>query len=90
MNSLLKSTVLGVGLLAGIAATAQAQSISALPPNSPPAAPAAATPPASSAKIYPSPGNAAAWGEPHYQPTEADKDPARHPYTMPHFGPAPN
>ena len=33
MVSLLKSTVLSVGLLAGLAAIANAQSVSALPPN---------------------------------------------------------
>ena len=33
MVSLLKSTVVSVGLLAGLAASAQAQSVSALPPD---------------------------------------------------------
>jgi hypothetical protein len=93
MKNVLKSTVLGLALLAGAAATAQAQSVSSLPPTSPPAAsttPATTPPAASTAKILPSPGDNSAWKEPHYQSTEADKDPARHPYTAPKFGPAPN
>lgn len=90
MNSLIKSTVLAVGLLAGVAAAAYAQSVSALPPSTATTAQTAATPPVASDKIYPSPGNGTAWGGQHYQATEADKDPARHPYSTPHFAPAPN
>ena len=52
MSSLLKSTVLSLGVLAGTAAVALAQSVSALPPSSPATAPTAATPP-SSTKIFP-------------------------------------
>jgi hypothetical protein len=33
MSSLLKTTILGLGLFAGVAATAHAQSVSALPPT---------------------------------------------------------
>jgi hypothetical protein len=90
MRSLLKSTVLGVGLLAGVAATAYAQSVANLPPASPAAAPAATTPPVSSAKIYPDPGSNGAWKEEHHKAAQSDNDPGQHPYTMPHFGPAPN
>lgn len=67
MSSLLKSTALGLVLLGGVAATAHAQSVSALPPASPATAPSAATAPSSSAKIYPNPGNNVTWQEEHYQ-----------------------
>ena len=67
MSSLLKSAALGVGLLAGVAATAHAQSVSALPPTSPSTAPTATAPAYSSAKIYPNPGNNSSWQEEHSQ-----------------------
>jgi len=89
MRNLLKSTIVGVGLLAGVAATAQAQSVSTLPPTTNPAA-NATTPPVSSAKIYPSPGNAAAWSDQHYQATENENDRARQPYSARDMGPKPN
>ena len=63
MPSLLKSTVLGFGLLAGLAATAYAQSVSALPPTTP--TPAAVAPPYSATKIRPSPGGSTVWQEPN-------------------------
>src|SRR5439155_19029774 len=56
MSSLLKSTVLGLALLAGTTAAAYAQSVSALPPTSPATAPTAATPTYSASKILPYPG----------------------------------
>jgi hypothetical protein len=90
MRSLLKSTVMGVGLLAAVTVTANAQSVSALPPTSPETAPTATMPPVSSEKISPNPGNNAAWQEQHYTAAPADDDPARHPYSAPHFAPAPN
>ncbi len=90
MRSLLKSTVMGVGLLAAVTATAYAQSVSALPPTSSETATTATMPPVSSAKITPSPGNETAMQQEHYTPVPSDNDPARHPYTAPHFGPAPN
>ena len=90
MPSLVKSTILSVGLLAGAMATAQAQSVAAVPLTSPVPAPTATAPATSSAKIYPSPGNNGTWQQQHYTATENDKAPGRHPYTMPHFGPAPN
>ena len=116
MSSLLKSTVLGLALLGGVAATAHAQSVSALPPTSPATAPTPAY--SSTSKIYPNPGNNVTWQEQHYQGnvqdpyshsigpqpgsqsaltplpgehgTQADNSPGQHPYTTPHFGPAPN
>jgi hypothetical protein len=91
MRSLLKSTVLGVGLLVSVAAAAQAQSVSSLPPTSAEPTAVTTTPPVSSAKIYPNPGNNGSWKEDHYQAVQTDESPARHPYTAsPHFGPAPN
>jgi hypothetical protein len=90
MQSFVKSMVLSVGLLAGTLATAQAQSVANLPPTSYVPAPTATTPAASSAMIYPSPGNNGTWQEQHYTAKEGDKDPGLHPYTMPHFSPAPN
>ena len=91
MHNLLKSTVLGVGLLAGVSATAHAQSVATLPPTSPATAPTATTPPVvSSAKIYPNPGISSQWQEEHYKATESGDDVKQHPYTAPHVGPAPN
>ena len=57
MPSLLKSTVIGFGLLAGVTATAYAQSVSALPPSTP----TAVAPPYSATKIHPSPGGSTLW-----------------------------
>jgi hypothetical protein len=90
MNSLFKSTVLAVGLLTAVTATAHAQSVSALPPTSAEPAPTATMPPVSSAKITPNPGNNSTWQEQHYTAVPSDNDPARHPYSTPHFAPAPN
>ena len=117
MSSLLKSTIMGLAFVTGIAATAYAQSVSTLPPTSPATAPTAATPPVSSSQIGPNAGNNSTWKEEHYnggkvadpystsigpqpgnqsslqgqryQPTGADNDSARHPYTS-NMGPKPN
>jgi hypothetical protein len=90
MSSLLKSTALSVGLLAGIATAAQAQSVSSLPPASgaTPAAPAPVTS-SSTQSVLPKPGGNAVWQEQHYQPSanyEADK--TQHPYST-SIGPKP-
>jgi len=80
MSSLLKSTILGLGLLAGVAATAHAQSVSALPPTSPGTAPTAVAPAYSSAKMYPDPGGSVNIREEHSQPVASPKispDPGR-------------
>ena len=91
MNSLLKSTVLGAGLLVVVAATAQAQSVSSLPPTNPATVqPTATTPQLSTEKIVPNPGNNSSWKEEHTTATSAADNPGSHPYTTPHFGPAPN
>jgi hypothetical protein len=90
MPSLFKATVLGFGLLAGVAATAQAQSVSALPPTSPPTGQTSTTPPFSSTQsIYPKPGGSQVWQEEHYQPkADYDADKAQHPYST-SIGPKP-
>jgi len=88
MSSLLKSAVLSLGVLAGTAAVALAQSVSSLPPSSPATAPTVATPP-SSAKIFPNPGGNTTWQEEHAQPAvgyEAER--SQHPYS-PSIGPQP-
>jgi hypothetical protein len=91
MHSLLKSTILGVGLIVGVGAAAHAQSVSALPPTNPAPVPTATTPPVvSTAKIYPNPGVNGEWKEEHHQATESDNDNGRHPYSVGHFGPPPN
>jgi hypothetical protein len=69
MPSLLKSTVVGFGLLAGVAATAHAQSVSTLPPTTP----TAVAPPYSSTKIVPNPGNSTVWQQAPNQATAAGK-----------------
>ena len=93
MSSLLKSTALSLGLLAGIAAAAQAQSVSSLPPQSgvtsgvTPAPPPPVT--SSTPLVGPKPGSGAAWQEDHYQPaSNYDADKTQHPYSTP-IGPKP-
>ncbi len=83
MPNMLKSTVLGVALLAGTAFAAQAQSVSSLPPNgSTPTASAPAQPAASPPSIGLSPGATSTPTAPHYQsPTPYASDPAEHPYS---------
>jgi hypothetical protein len=74
MSSLLKSTVLGLALLGGVAATAHAQSVSALPPTGPATAPSAAAVPAySSSRMNPDPGGSVNWQAQHSQPTASVK-----------------
>jgi hypothetical protein len=91
MHSLLKSAVLAAGVLVGVAGIANAQSVSSLPPAGPATAPTATTSSDSSAKIYPDPGSGTKWKEEHYQAAQsANEPPERHPYSTPHFGPAPN
>ncbi|MBV8453376.1 MAG: hypothetical protein JOZ29_14065 [Deltaproteobacteria bacterium] len=77
MLSLLKSAVLSVGLLAGLPAIANAQSVSALPAdgNTPPSyggtlqVQNAHTGIAGSTQsYYPKPGGGGLWKEDHYQP----------------------
>ena len=83
MPNMLKSTVLGVALLAGTAFAAQAQSVSSLPPNgSAPTASAPTQPPTSPPSIGPSPGATSTPTAPHYQsPAPYASNPAEHPYS---------
>jgi hypothetical protein len=73
MSNLLKSTVLGLGLLAGVAATAHAQSVSALPPSSPATAPTATTTPQTYTRTFPDPGGSVNWTEQHSQSAATTK-----------------
>jgi len=88
MPNLIKSTVLGLGLLAGVAVSAHAQSVSTLQPTSP--ATAAPPPVTSSTQSFaPNPGNNSAWKEQHYQPaSDYDADKSQHPYST-SIGPQP-
>jgi hypothetical protein len=86
---LLKSVVLA-GLLTGVATTAFAQSVATLPPTTPATAAATTAPAVSNARMLPDPGSSGAWKVEHHQAQQSDNDPAQHPYTAPHFGPAPN
>ncbi len=83
MPNKLKSTVLGVALLAGTAFAAQAQSVSSLPPNgSAPTASATTQPPASPPNVGLSPGAGPAWKVEHSQsPAPYASNPAEHPYS---------
>lgn len=90
MPSLLKSTVLGVGLVTGVALAAQAQSVSSLPPASQgPAQTAITQPYGSTQRLVPGPGGAQTWREDHYQPAQGyASNPAEHPYST-SIGPKP-
>jgi hypothetical protein len=94
MSRLSKSAALSLGLLAGIAAAAQAQSVSSLPPQSGPpqsgVTPASPPPVTSSTPLVgPKPGGGAVWQEEHYQPAPSyDADKTQHPYSTP-IGPKP-
>ena len=92
MSSLLKSTVLSLGILAGTSAVTLAQSVSALPPSGPATAPTVSTPSNSdnqaekwqhpySSSVSPQPGSSSAGKDVHYEATDADNAPSRHPYT---------
>jgi hypothetical protein len=90
MPSVFKSMVLGTGLLVGLAAAAHAQSVSALPPTSPAAAPTARSPVYSSTQsVYPRPGGMEVLREEHYKPPAGyGADPSQHPYST-SIGPKP-
>jgi hypothetical protein len=82
MPSMLKSTVLGVALLAGTALAAQAQSVSSLPPSGGAPVQSAATPPASPPNVGLSPGAAPAWKVEHIQSSAPYASiPTDHPYS---------
>jgi len=82
MPSMLKSTVLGVALLAGTVLAAQAQSVSSLPPTGGAPTQSAAPPPASPPNVGLSPGASSTPTEPHYQSSAPyASNPAEHPYS---------
>ena len=88
MSSILRSTLLSVGLLAGTALAAQAQSVSSLPPaGGVPQTPV--TQPSSSALVGPNPGKGSSWTEEHYQPpADYASNSTYHPYST-SIGPKP-
>lgn len=90
MPSMLKSTVLSLGLVAGVAFAAQAQSVSSLPPGGGVAPQTPLTQPyGSTQSFYPKPGGNAVWKEDHYQaPEEYSANRAEHPYST-SIGPKP-
>jgi hypothetical protein len=86
MVSLLKPMVLSIGLSAGLVATANAQSVSTLPPDSNPPPSSYGAMPAqnfhtgiagSTQSYYPRPGGSQLWKEDHSQPSAA----GAYPYT---------
>jgi hypothetical protein len=81
---MMKSTVLGAALLAGMAVAARAQSIAAVPPASGMPEQSALTQPyGSTQSLYPKPGGGKLRKHEHYQ-TPADAyaaDPWDHPYS---------
>jgi hypothetical protein len=88
MSSMLKTTVLSIGLLAGTALTAQAQSVSSLPPAGEVPQTAVAQP-SSPALSGPNPGKNSSWTEQHYQvPADYASNPTLHPYST-SIGPKP-
>ena len=100
MSSLLKSAVLSLGVLAGTAAVALAQSVSSLPPSGPATAPTVSTPANTdyqadkwqhpySTSVGPQPGSHSSGKDVHYEATDGDNTPSRHPYTS-NLGPKTN
>ena len=83
MPSMLKSTVLGVALLAGAALAAQAQSVSSLPPTGAASTQSAATQiPASPPSIGLSPGASSTPTATHIESSAPyASNPAEHPYS---------
>lgn len=92
MPSILKSAVLSLGLVAGAALAAHAQSVSSLPPDGgsvPPQQSAVTRPYGSTQSFYPKPGGGSVWKEDHYQPpADYASNPADHPYST-SVGPKP-
>lgn len=93
MPSIVKSVLLGVGLVAGTALAAQAQSVSSLPPGggyAPQQQSAVTQPYGSTQSFFPKPGGGQFWKEdPHYQPpADYATNPDYHPYST-SIGPKP-
>lgn len=82
MLGVLKSTVLGFGLLAATALVAQAQSVSSIPPNTPSTPTAPAQPYVSTQRIVPDPGGSVNIGEEHYKGSASTASTlTNHPYS---------
>jgi hypothetical protein len=93
MAKLFKSTVLSVGLLAGVAAAAHAQSVSALPQDdSAPTAQSARSPVfGSTQSFYPKPGGGQVIQEQHYPPqVNRNSNTSQRPYSTNGAGPKAN
>ena len=96
MSKFLKSAALGIGLLAGTALAAQAQSVSSIPPTTNSAAPSVPTQPyVSTQTIVPDPGGSVKIRSEHYQgATKPGPDLVDHPYSTSidsrQSGPKPN
>jgi hypothetical protein len=90
MPNMLKSTILGVALLAGTAFAVQAQSVSSLPPGGGAPQGEQTQPPASPPTVGLSPGAGGAWKVEHQQtPGDYASNPSDHPYSAV-LGPKPN
>jgi hypothetical protein len=87
MTSILKAAVFGLGLVAGTAAIAQAQSVATLPPNGgEPVQTQGQTahtwPYGSTQSFYPKPGGSEVISEPNFQPpTTSAGNPPGQPYS---------
>jgi hypothetical protein len=81
MSKLLTSAVLGLGLLAGISLSAQAQSLSSIPPAGTPAANVPTQPQASTQRIVPDPGGSVTINAEQHQATKPGPDLVDHPYS---------
>jgi hypothetical protein len=82
MPKFLNSVVLGVGLVAGIALAAQAQSVSSIPPAGAPAASVPTQPYTSTQTIVPDPGSSVSIKSEHYQgAAKPGPDLVDHPYS---------
>jgi hypothetical protein len=91
MASLLKSTILSVALLAGLAATAHAQSVSALPPDSGASGQTARSPVfGSTQSFYPRPGGGEVIPDRVQPQAGGNSDRAQRPYSTNGTGPKAN
>jgi hypothetical protein len=90
MTSFVKSALLGLGLVIGGSAAAQAQSVAALPPSGgAPVTQSAVSQYGSTQSFFPKPGGAEFFREPHYQPpADYAVNKADHPYST-SIGPSP-
>jgi hypothetical protein len=83
MASPIKLAVIGLGLVVGMAAAAQAQSVSSLPPaGGVPTQSAATQPFGSPQSYYPKAGGNSVWKDDHYQPpADYSANAVDHPYS---------